>query len=95
MPILQDGKENLDIVLLMTERLETMVRKISSNRHAFFATVYESLKKMPILQDGKVHSRYDLSASSTFAHFIFYILCMPKCAFSVLSHFFCQEESCY
>ena len=30
-----------------------------------------------------------------FAHFIFYILCMPKCAFSVLSHFFCQEESCY
>ena len=43
----------------------------------------------------KVHSRYDLSASSTFAHFIFYILCMPKCAFSVLSHFFCQEESCY
>ena len=43
----------------------------------------------------KVHSRYDLSASSCFAHFIFYILCMPKCAFSVLSHFFCQEESCY
>ena len=48
-----------------------------------------------IHQVAKVHSRYDLSASSTFAHFIFYILCMPKCTFSVLSHFFCQEESCY